>query len=131
MDNKNTYPWAIDTAGTPYLDTKEKLLAYASAILHRPAEIHLIHYTPRDIPTVNLYYGQSPEQQATAMNKLKKDFKNRANRNKYSSDPADLLDLIAIPSMFKNGKPEIIPLGIVNGSAADTLNNLANTQATL
>ena len=65
------------------------------------------------------------------MNKLKKDFKNRANRNKYSSDPADLLDLIAIPSMFKNGKPEIIPLGVVNGIAADTLNNLANTQDTL
>ena len=131
MDKTNTYPWAIDTAGTPYLDTKEKLLAYASAILHRPAEIHLIHYTPRDLTTVNLYYGQSPEQQAAAMNKIKRDFKNKTNRNKYSSDPSEILELLELPNIFSSKNNEKIPLGIVNGIAADTLNNLANTQDTL
>ena len=130
MDNKTTYPWAIDTAGNPYLDTKEKLLAYATAILHTPAEIHLIHYTPRDLTTVNLYYGQSPEQQAAAMNKIKRDFKNRANRNKYSSDPEEILDLFELPNLFSGKNNEKIPLGIVNGIAADTLNNLATTPDT-
>ena len=129
MDNKTTYPWAIDTAGNPYLDTKEKILAYATAILHTPAEIHLIHYTPRDLPTVNLYYGQSPEQKASVMNKMKTNI--RKSFNKHSSDPSDLLDLIDIPDMLSGKYTEKIPLGIVNGIAADTLNKLATTQDSL
>lgn len=104
------YPWTTDENGLPVLDTADKLTAYAAAVLHQPARLNLINYTPRDLETVSLYYGLSKKQ---TCEKYQEAMKKARRGSEYLDNFSDILNI--------HNQEQ---LGIVNGIAADTLNRL-------
>ena len=113
---ENNYPWTNDSSNRPILDTPEKLIAYTSAILHEPAELRFINFSPLDLESVTLYYGQSKQQRQAA---LKKALNRMKNASLKDYNPLDSLPDLA-------GFETMVPLGTVNGIAADTINRLKN-----
>lgn len=109
------YPWTTDENGLPVLDTADKLTAYAAAVLHQPARLNLINFTPRDLESVNLYYGLSKKQ---TNEKFQEVMKKVRQESKCLDSFSDILDI--------HNQEQ---LGIVNGIAADTLNRLRTQDA--
>ena len=106
---KKTYPWTNDESGYPILDTPEKLIAYASAILHEPANPMFINFIPRDLETVELYHGPNKRQ----VQKL------------YEKAMSNHYDLSYI------SETQQIPLGIVNDAAVDSIKHIKKAQDSL
>lgn len=107
-----TYIWTNNESGHPVLDTVEKLTAYATAVLHSPADPDLIHFEPLDLQNVHLKYGITIEEQHRQMADLMK----QATHPAKNQPPDTLLHLLAtIPPSTP------IPIGIVDGIAAETI----------
>lgn len=117
---KKTYPWTNDESGYPILDTPEKLIAYASAILHEPANPMFINFIPRDLETVELYHGPNKRQ-------VQKLYERAMNNimNSTSGSPIPSLDLSYL------SEAQQIPLGIVNDAAVDSIKHIKKAQDSL
>ena len=112
---KKTYPWANDESGYPILDTPEKLIAYASAILHEPANPMLINFYPRDLETVELYHGPTKRQ----VQKLYERAMNNIHDHHNHHDLAFITEA------------QQIALGIVNHAAVDSIKHIKKAQDSL
>lgn len=113
------YPWENDPSGLPLLDTEAKLLAYASAIIHIPAKLENIDYSPRDLHTVSLHYRQEDD---FGFDELMEAVFSNAPENKDADNARKFSKLMQKMNPHNN-----IELGIVNGIAADTLVQLKST----
>lgn len=112
----NKYIWNDDENGFPVLDTEEKLVAYATAVLHQPADINLIRFEPHSLEAVTLWHGHTLAESNAELHELMI----RMKAAEEANDKEAILNAI---------KPMMTPrlainLGLVNGIAADTLNDL-------
>lgn len=113
------YPWENDPAGLPLLDSEAKLLAYASAIIHIPAKLENIDYSPRDLHTVSLHYRKEDD---FGFDELMEAVFSNASENKDADNARKFAKVMQKMNPHNN-----IELGIVNGIAADTLVQLKST----
>lgn len=109
------YPWSYDERSYPVLDTKEKLIAYAKAWLHTPVDLTKLHFEPHSLETVRLIYGTSHEEAVCKAIDLMIEASSRKEWD--SSPPQKAIKLTDFPGKHAE-------LGIVNGIAAEVINNL-------